>query len=316
MAKYLVTGAAGFIGSNIVEHLLDKGETVVALDNFSTGHKHNFGFIETHPNKNLFKLIEGDVRNLDTCNDACKDIDFVLHQAALGSVPRSMELPVLYEENNTIGTLNMMIAARDAKVKRFVYASSSSVYGDTPTLPKIETMRPTPMSPYAVTKLAKELYGSIFFNSYGLQTIGLRYFNVFGPKQDPNSQYAAAIPKFITSALNSEPITIYGDGEQTRDFTFIDNVIDANLSACTAKIEACAKAYNIGCGERISINDLINNIITITNSTSKPIHIDPRAGDVRDSLASIDLSKKYLGLSKFIKLKEGLAKTIEWYQNK
>ena len=316
MPKYLITGAAGFIGSNLVEELINNNHTVIGLDNLSTGQRQNIDSIKNHEKKENFTFIEGDIRDLSVCQNACKEVDYVLHQAALGSVPRSMEFPLLYEENNTKGTLNMMVAARDNKVKRFIFASSSSVYGDTPTLPKIESMPVTPLSPYAATKVAKEIYGAIFFKAYGLETIGLRYFNVFGPKQDPNSQYAAAIPKFITSALNNTPITIFGDGEQTRDFTFIKNVIDANLNACQAPQSACGKSYNIGCGERITINDLIKHITKITNSTSKPKHDPPRKGDVRDSLASTTLAKENLGITESIKLEEGLTYTIEWYKNK
>ena len=304
MAVYLVTGAAGFIGSNLVEALLDKGESVISLDNFSNGRRSNLDFVKAHPNASNHTFIEGDIRSLDTCQAACQGVDYILHQAALGSVPRSIEEPILYHENNTTGTVNIFKSAQDNGVKRVVYASSSSVYGDTPTLPKVETMPPTPKSPYAVSKLNTEFYGAVFTETYGLETVGLRYFNVFGPKQDPSSQYAAAVPKFITAALHNEPITIYSDGKQTRDFTFIQNVIDANLNACSAAPDACGKTYNIGCGSRISINNLVHDICTLTKSQSKIEYQPKRLGDVRDSLADIGLARQYLKLDTFIALKE------------
>lgn len=316
MSHYLVTGAAGFIGSNLVDHLLSEGETVTALDNLSTGLASNIAFLKKHPNAHLLTFIEGDITDLKTCMTACEGKDFVLHQAALGSVPRSLKEPHLYNENNIVGTFNMMSAARDAGVKRFVYASSSSVYGDTPTLPKVETMVPRPKSPYAISKITNEYYGKVFTQEYGLPTIGLRYFNVFGPRQSPTSDYAAAIPKFVTAYLNNQSPTIYGDGEQTRDFTFIKNVIKANLNACQAEEDAFGLAYNIGCGSRISINDLVFAIKDIIGSDKDPIYEPSRAGDVRDSLSDVRLSEKHLNLTETISLKDGLIPTIEWYKSK
>jgi UDP-N-acetylglucosamine 4-epimerase len=313
MSVFLVTGVSGFIGSNLSFFLLKEGHRVIGLDNFSTGFRDNLSESLSHPN---FTLIDGDIRDLDTCKKACEGVDFVLHQAALGSVPRSLSEPILYHENNTGGTLNMMVAARDAgTVKRFVYASSSSVYGDTPVLPKVETMTPNPKSPYAISKLSTEHYGSVFFNAYGLQTIGLRYFNVFGPRQNPNSQYAAVIPKFITAGLRGIAPTIHGDGEQTRDFTYIDNVIQANLKSCYADASACGKAYNVGCGDRISLNLLAQEIAKLTGNTCAAVYTPPRVGDVKDSLADIHLAQQHLGVSEFISLQEGLARTVAWYRS-
>ena len=316
MSTFLVTGAAGFIGSSIVDYLLSNNHVVVALDNLSTGINGNLDHLKQHPNIKNLQIIQGDIRALDTCQTACKNVDYVLHQAALGSVPRSIEDPALYNENNITGTHNMLIAARDNAVKRFVYASSSSVYGDTPTLPKIETMPPQPKSPYAVSKLTNEYHGKLFWDLYQLPTIGLRYFNVFGPRQDPQSQYAAAVPKFITAYLENTAPTIYGDGEQTRDFTYIDNVIHANIAACnTTTKEAYGEAYNIGCGHRISINDLIKSIKNSTKSEINPCYSPARAGDVRDSLADITKSHNLLGYTPRIALDQGLKQTIHWYRN-
>lgn len=314
MSKYLVTGAAGFIGSNLVERLLDNGEEVVAFDNFSTGNPANLVFAETHPNYKNYTFIEGDIRYVDACRAAMDGVDYVLHQAALGSVPRSVNQPHLYHDNNLSGTMNMLLAAKDAGVKTFVSASSSSVYGNTPTLPKIETMTPTPLSPYAVGKLTGEHYSSVFHKIYGLNTVSLRYFNVYGAKQDPNSLYAAVIPKFIKAYMTGDTPIVHGDGEQTRDFTYIDNVVKANLNACKATDpETFGKAYNIGCGGRLSINDLVLTIKSILNGTNDPKYIETRAGDVRDSQASVTLAEKYLGYTDLIDLKAGLEKTIQWY---
>ena len=312
--KYLVTGSAGFIGSNLVKFLLDNGHHVVGLDNFSTGFSKNLDFTKTHSHQQNFSFIEGDIQNLNDCNLAVKDVDFVLHQAALGSVPRSLEEPLIYESNNIRGTLNMLVAARDAGVKRFVLASSSSVYGDTPVLPKVETMTPHPLSPYAISKLTGEHLCHVFYRSFGLPTIALRYFNVFGPQQDPNSQYAAVIPKFITATIENEPLTIHGDGEQTRDFTFIQNVIDANLAACVSDKNSFGKFYNIGCSSNISINELAKLIIKLNNSESSINYTPPRPGDVKDSFADINLSKELLKLTSFVSLEDGLAETIKWYK--
>ncbi len=315
MTTYLVTGAAGFIGFNLVTHLLNNGHTVIALDNFSTGSQTQFESLKKHQHAKRLTGITGDIRNLETCQEACQNVDYVLHQAALGSVPRSVELPDVYNENNITGTHNMLIAARDNKVKKFIYASSSSIYGDTPTLPKVETMTPQPKSPYAVSKLTNELHAKLFWDLYQLPTIGLRYFNVFGPHQNPNSEYAAAIPKFITAYLANTPPTIFGDGKQTRDFTYIDNVIHANLTACENTSEnAYGKSYNIGYSDTISLNQLIQIIKTLTQANVEPIYSDPRAGDVKDSLADITKSQELLHYTPTISLKDGLDTTINWYR--
>ncbi|RAP31478.1 LPS biosynthesis protein WbpP [Candidatus Marinamargulisbacteria bacterium SCGC AG-414-C22] len=315
MNRYLVTGAAGFIGSHLVEELLNTGNYVIGLDNLSTGNIDNLDFTKNHKNKINFKFIKGDIRSIDTCKEACQDIDFILHQAALGSVPRSIKEPSLYHDNNITGTLNMLIAAKESKVKRFVFASSSSVYGDTPTLPKIETMENHPKSPYAVSKLVGEHYCKLFNELYNLPTVMLRYFNIFGARQNPNSQYAAVIPKFITSFLSNIPPEIHGDGFQTRDFTYIKNVIKANINACTCKKEAYGEPFNIGCGDRISINDLTQTIQRITKSKTNPVYKEKRAGDVKDSLASITKAESLLNLNNIIQLKDGLSETIQWYEN-
>lgn len=308
MARFLVTGCAGFIGSSLVTKLLELGHDVVGLDNLSAGFSDN---LTQHPQ---FTFITGDIRDLKTCRNACAGVEFVLHEAALGSVPLSMEEPILYTENNINGTLNMLIAARDAGVKRFVFASSSAVYGDDPILPKIETMLPSPKSPYAISKITGEYYCNVFNESFQLQTVSLRYFNIFGPRQNPNSQYAAVIPKFITAYLANTPPTIYGNGEQTRDFAYIDNVIQANIASCFAPENVCGKAYNIGCGERISLNRLAQIIKTQTQSQAKVIYEEKRAGDIQDSLASIKHAQEQLGIKDFITLEEGLQKTISWYK--
>lgn len=313
MSKYLVTGAAGFIGSNLVEELLNQGHEVIGFDNLSTGSRDNLTFVDQMPNGKRFRFIEADIRDLNQCHEACQDVDYVLHQAALGSVPRSMEHPALYNDNNITGTLNMLIAARDAKVKRFVFASSSSVYGDTPTLPKIETMIPCPKSPYAISKITGEYYCKVFWIAYGLPTVALRYFNIFGQRQSPTSQYAAVIPKFITAYLKNESPTIHGDGEQTRDFTYIKNAINANLAACHALPDAFGESMNVGCGSRISLNMLSGKIKEITQSTANPLYTPSRIGDVKDSLASNDKCNHLLQLNNRVDMGEGLQKTVEWY---
>lgn len=313
MATYLVTGAAGFIGSNIVKRLIDSGETVVGLDNLSAGFIENLDAVMEHPS---FTFIEGDIRDSGCCQKATSGADFVLHQAALGSVPRSIEMPGLYNENNIGGTLNILTAARDNGVKRFVFASSSSVYGESPTLPKEESMIPAPMSPYAIGKIAGEYYCKVFNDTYGLSTVSLRYFNVFGQGQNPNSQYAAVIPKFITGFLSGKAPVIYGDGQQTRDFTYVDNVVQANLSACHASSDAGGKSINIGCGHRITILELATKIKALLGTDIDPEHKPARTGDIRDSLAAIERAKTYLGFSEPISLDEGLLKTVGWYKEK
>ncbi|MDH5661487.1 MAG: SDR family oxidoreductase [Elusimicrobiota bacterium] len=310
MALYLVTGGAGFIGSNICQELVKRGESVRILDDFSTGKRENIvGF------KDNVQLIEGDIRNLEIVKRAMKGVDFVLHQGALPSVERSVKDPLTTTRVNVLGTLNVLLAAREAKVKRVIYASSSSVYGDTPTLPKKEEMKANPQSPYAVTKLIGEEYCRIYYSIYGLETVCLRYFNVFGPRQDPGSQYAAVIPKFITLMLKGKSPPIYGDGEQSRDFSFIDNVIEANLQACKAK-EGPGKVLNIACGKRVTINELVKRLNRILHTGIEPAYENPRKGDVRHSLADISKARKILHYSPEIEFAEGLEKTVQWFQKK
>lgn len=308
MAHYLVTGGAGFIGSHIVDALLERGDAVRVLDNFATGKRENL----THCAGRI-ELIEGDIRDLATCQAACAGVDFVLHQAALGSVPRSIADPLTSHEVNVTGTLKMLLAARDAKIKRFVYAASSSTYGDHPGLPKVEERIGNPLSPYAVTKFADELYAQVFGRCYGLETVGLRYFNVFGPRQDPFSQYAAVIPLFVSALLRGEAPTINGDGEQTRDFTFVANAVAANLLACSAPA-AVGEVFNIACHERTSLNRLYGRLQGLLATTIPAVHGPPRAGDVRDSLADIDKARRLLGYGGEIKIEEGLQRSIAWYR--
>ncbi|MCK6549999.1 SDR family oxidoreductase [Myxococcota bacterium] len=309
MALYLVTGGAGFIGSNLVEALLARGEKVRVLDDFSTGKRDNLA-----PFAGRFELIEGSVARLEDCQRAVAGVDYVLHQGALPSVPKSVELPRESNEVNVGGTVNMLVASRDAKVKRFVFAASSSAYGDTPTLPKIETMTPTPKSPYAIQKFAGELYCRTFFENYGLETVALRYFNIFGPRQDPTSFYSAVIPKFITAYLQGEAPTIFGDGSQSRDFTHIDNVVHANLLACTAGPKAAGQVMNIAVGERIDLNDLARLIREALGKTQPPTYAPVRAGDVAHSLADIQLAKDLIGYEPVVSFAEGIKRTIAWYQ--
>ena len=306
-ATYLVTGGAGFIGSNLVEALVRAGATTRVLDDFSTGKWENLdglGGVE---------LVEGSVTDRATCRAACEGVDYVLHQAALPSVPRSVADPWTSHEACATGTLNTLIAAREAGVKRFVYAGSSSAYGDTPTLPKVEDMPALPRSPYAVAKLAGEHYCQAFALVYGFETVVLRYFNIFGPRQDPASQYSAVIPLFITKATAGEAPTIDGDGEQTRDFTYVENAVRANLLACTATPEGViGGVFNVGCGERISINRLWEAIREATDTPVDAIHGPAREGDVRDSLASLDRVREWLGYDVTVPLAEGLKKTVDW----
>ncbi|GAB4270798.1 MAG: SDR family oxidoreductase [Deferrisomatales bacterium] len=308
MARFLVTGAAGFIGSNLVEALLERGETVRGVDNFLTGKRENLDGLDA------MEFVEGDVRDPETCRRACEGVDYVLHQAAMGSVPRSIDDPALSNDCNVTGTLNVLVAARDAGVKRVVFAASSSAYGDTPTLPKVETMTPTPLSPYALTKLVGEEYCRLFTELYGLETVSLRYFNVFGKRQDPFSTYAAVIPKFVSALLAGERAEIYGDGEQTRDFTYIDDVVQANLRACEAPREACGQVYNVAFGERISLNELYRTIAALLGSDAKPVYGPPRAGDVKHSLADISKARRALGYEPRYTVQQGLAHAIEWYR--
>lgn len=311
--RFLVTGGAGFIGSNIVERLLDLGLRVRVLDNFSTGKKENI--IEFLSNSN-FEFITGDIRNIDDCRKACIGIDFVLHNAALGSVPRSMSDPKTTNDVNISGMLNMLITAKDNKVKRFIYASSSSVYGDNKNLPKKEEITGEPISPYAITKITNEMYGKIFNKYFNLPTIGLRYFNVFGKNQNYNSQYAAVIPNFMKNILSREQPTIWGDGTQTRDFTYVENVVDANLKACLARKEAIGHVFNIATGNQVSISALLNEICRILEVEISPAFMEWRKGDVMHSYANIDKARELLDYIPMYSFYEGLRKTINWYLNK
>ncbi|MFA9189931.1 SDR family oxidoreductase [Flavobacterium sp. FZUC8N2.13] len=313
----LITGGAGFIGSNLCEYFLSKGNKVICVDNFATGHRHNLKDCMAHPN---FLLIEGDIRNFEDCKNAVKGVDFVLHQAALGSVPRSINDPITTNDVNVSGFLNMLQASTEAKVKRFVYAASSSTYGDSEGLPKVEAVIGKPLSPYAITKYVNELYAEIFSKTYGIETIGLRYFNVFGRKQDPNGAYAAVIPKFVMQFMNHESITINGDGNYSRDFTYIDNVIQMNeLAISTDKIEAVNTVYNTAYGDRNTLNDLVHYLKEYLSAYDAKIadvaviHGPNRAGDIPHSLASIDKAKALLGYDPQYSLQEGLKIAVDWY---
>ncbi len=310
-SKFLVTGAAGFIGSNLVETLLNLGYRVRGLDNFITGKREN---IELFRDNSRFEFIEGDIRDFDTCIAACEGIDYVLHQAALGSVPRSIEMPLLYEKININGTLNMMEAARQKHVKKFVYASSSSVYGDEPNLPKKEGIEGNLLSPYALTKRTDEEYGKLYTKLYGLDTYGLRYFNVFGKRQDPNGPYAAVIPKFIKQLLHGEIPTINGDGKQSRDFTYIENVIEANLKACLAPHEAAGEVYNIAYGGREYLIDIYYTLTKALNKNVEPNFGPERKGDIKHSNADISKAKQLLGYEPEYNFERGLNETIGWYR--
>lgn len=309
--KILITGGAGFIGSNLVEAFLNTGAKVRVFDNFSTGNEENLRAMREHPN-----LITqaGDICELNQCQKACEGVDYVLHHAALGSVPRSLKDPLKTHDVNVNGTLNMLMAARDQGVKRFVYASSSSVYGDSPILPKKEGQEGVLLSPYAVTKAVNELYANNFHKVYRLPTIGLRYFNVFGKNQDPHSQYAAVIPLFIKSLLDNRSPKIFGDGKQSRDFTYIDNVIEANMKACLADPKAFGEVFNIGCSEQHYLIDIYREIQTLMSIDIPPIYEAERLGDIKHSHADIEHAKDLLGYSPQVKVKEGLMRAIEWYR--
>lgn len=309
MSFYLVTGGAGFIGSNIVEELLRRGEQVRVLDNFSTGKRENIA-----PFLNQIELIEGDLCDLDVVRRAVAGVDFVLHQAALPSVQRSIDDPLTTHAINATGTLHVLEAAREAGVKRVVYASSSSIYGDSPTLPKREDMLPMPKSPYATTKLTGEHYCRVFYQVYGLETVALRYFNVFGPRQDPTSHYAAVVPRFVTALLRGEPPTVYGDGLQSRDFTYVANVVQANLLAATVPGIA-GENFNVACGERYSLLDLLAALGDILGTQVAPVYAPARPGDVRHSLADITAIQEKLGYRVEVDFYEGLRRTVAWYQN-
>lgn len=308
---FLVTGGAGFIGSNLCEVLLDKGYKVRCLDDLSNGKQANVDLFIDNPN---YTFIKGDIRDLDTCMKASKGVDYVLNQAAWGSVPRSIEMPLLYEEINIRGTLNMMEAARQNGVKKFVYASSSSVYGDEPNLPKQEGREGNLLSPYALTKMVDEEYGKLYSKLYGLDTYGLRYFNVFGKRQDPNGAYAAVIPKFIKQLLNDERPIINGDGKQSRDFTYIENVIEANLKACKASHEAAGQAFNIAYGGREYLIDVYHSLCKALGKNIEPIFGADRLGDIKHSNADISKAKELIGYEPEWNFAQGVAASIEWYK--
>ena len=320
---WLVTGCAGFIGSNLLEALLKLGQRVVGLDNFATGHRHNLEQVRQAVGAEVwanFRFIEGDIRSLQTCREACAGVERVLHQAALGSVPRSIDDPITSHEVNVSGFLNMLVASRDAGVKRFVYAASSAAYGDYPGLPKIEHTIGRPLSPYGAGKHMNELYADVFGRCYGLETMGLRYFNVFGPRQDPEGAYAAVIPKWIAALLRDETVFINGDGETSRDFCYIENVVQANLLAATVdKPEALHQVYNVAVGDQTTLNQLFRSITQLLGTEGihvegvKPTYRDFRPGDVRHSLADIGKARSLLGYVPTCRAHEGLERAIAWY---
>lgn len=320
---WLITGVAGFIGSNLLEALLRLNQKVTGLDNFSTGYRHNLEQVQELVGLEAwrnFTFIEGDIRRLEDCVSACKNVDYVLHEAALGSVPRSIEDPILANENNITGFLNMLVASRDAPVKRFVYAASSSTYGDHPDLPKVESVIGKPLSPYAVTKYVNELYADVFARCYGTESIGLRYFNIFGPRQDPNGAYAAVIPQWVAALIKNQNLYINGDGETSRDFCFIDNVVQANLLAALAdNPEAANQVYNVALNERTSLNQLYEMMRSLLLEqfphlqNHHPRYLDFREGDVRHSQADISKAHKLLGFEPTHRIDEGLKQAMDWY---
>lgn len=308
---FLVTGGAGFIGSNLCEALLSRGASVRCLDDLSTGKQENVDLFSDHPH---YQFIKGDIRDLDTCLRACDGVSYVLHQAAWGSVPRSIEYPLLYEEINIRGTIHMMEAARRCGVKRFVYASSSSVYGDSAALPKQEGHEGKLLSPYALTKKTDEEYGALYTKLYGLETVGLRYFNVFGKRQDPNGAYAAVIPKFIRQLLAGETPVIHGDGKQSRDFTYIENVVEANIKACFAEAAAAGEAFNIACGGREYLIDIYYTLCRYLNIEREPVFGPARAGDIKHSNADISKARRLLGYDPSYDFEAGIRLAIDWYR--
>lgn len=322
-AVWLITGVAGFIGSNLLETLLKLNQSVIGLDNFSTGFQHNLDEVQTEVTQeqwSRFRFIQGDICDMQTCQNACSGVDYVLHQAALGSVPRSIEDPITTNANNISGFLNMLTAARDAKVQRFVYAASSSTYGDHPGLPKVEDKTGKPLSPYAVTKLVNELYAEVFARTYDFNSIGLRYFNIFGKRQDPDGAYAAVIPKWFGSLLKGEPVYINGDGETSRDFCFIENCVQANILAATAPHpEAANQVYNVAFGERTTLTELFQHIrqrvaVKVPEvATIEAVYRDFRVGDVRHSLADISKAQQLLGYTPEFSIQDGLDKACDWY---
>lgn len=310
MATYLVTGAAGFIGSALVRALLQRGEVVRALDNFATGKRENI-----QPVLDAIDFREIDLLDLDALTDACRGVDFVLHQAAIPSVPKSIADPLTSHRANIDGTMNMLLAAREAGVKRLVYAASSSAYGNTPTLPKREDMRANPISPYAVQKLAGELYAASFYRVYGMETVALRYFNVFGPRQDATSQYSGVLSKFITAMLQGRAPTINGDGSQSRDFTYVDNVVQANIRAALAPADkAAGRMFNVAMGKRRSLNEVFEILKTITSFSGNATYDTERIGDVKDSLADISAAREALGYDPQVDFEDGLRRTVDWYR--
>lgn len=323
--SWLITGVAGFIGSNLLETLLKNNQKVVGVDNFSTGHQHNLDQVKSSVSSeqwNNFAFVEGDLREKNICKDLCKNVNYVLHQAALGSVPRSLEDPITTNENNISGFLNILTAAKDANIDQFVYAASSSTYGDHPDLPKVEDKTGNPLSPYAVTKLVNELYAEVFARCYNFKAIGLRYFNIFGRRQDPDGAYAAVIPKWVSSIIHNETVYINGDGETSRDFCYIDNTVQANiLAATTTNPDATNQVYNVALNARTSLTELFymiqSKLDTRINSLvkSEPVYRDFRAGDVRHSLADISKAKNLLGYSPTHVIDTGLEEAMDWYVN-
>lgn len=320
---WLVTGVAGFIGSNLLEELLKLNQHVIGLDNYSTGHRRNLDDVHAIVSPNqwaAFNLIEGDVRNLNDCRKACKGVDYVLHQAALGSVPRSIGDPIITNQNNIDGFLNMLVAARDAKVTRFVYAASSSTYGDQPDLPSVEERTGKPLSPYAVTKLVNELYADVFAKSYGFRTIGLRYFNIFGRRQDPNGAYAAVIPKWIAAMVRNEQVFINGDGQTSRDFCYVDNAVQANLLAATIESDlATNQVYNVAVGDRTTLEEIYIQLrhglapLFQHLREARPVYLDFSAGDVRHSQADISKARQLLGYQPSHSVDKGLVEAMDWF---
>lgn len=310
MALYLITGIGGFIGSSLARELLRRGEQVRGIDNFSTGKQENLA-----PILDRIDCREGDILDLDAVKQACDSVDYVLHQAAIPSVPKSVLDPIASNRANVDGTVNVLVAARDAKVKRVVYAASSSAYGDTPTLPKHEAMTPDPISPYAVAKLASERYMISFYRCYGLQTVSLRYFNVFGPRQDPSSPYSGVLARFITQMLEGTRPTIFGDGEQSRDFTYIDNAVAANLLACKVPPQqAAGKVFNVATGRQVSLKEAFNLLKELTGFDGSPVYGAERGGDIKHSFADISLAKAHLGYKPTVDFEDGLRRTVEWYR--
>ena len=311
MAIYLITGIGGFIGSSLARELLQRGEQVRGVDNFSTGRRENLAQILRQ-----IDFWEADILDLDALKLACAGVDYVLHQAAIPSVPKSVLDPIGSNRANIDGTVNVLVAARGAKVKRVVYAASSSAYGDTPTLPKHERMTPDPISPYAVTKLASEHYMVSFYRCYGLETVSLRYFNIFGPRQDPSSPYSGVLAKFITQMLSGQQPTMFGDGEQSRDFTYIDNAVEANLLACKAPAaQVAGKVFNVATGRRVTLNETFKLLQDLTSFSGSALYAEERGGDIKHSLADISLAEKHLGYQAKVDFEEGLRRTVDWYRN-